>query len=238
MTDQAIADSFEEIVRFNPSFSQEGQGPRRLLVMSGLPLSGKTYFVKRAMKKWSGRFLRVNSHDIRPVVVKKLGRKRPIYDKKEHVATFEAAHLLVKKGLEMSWPVIADATNLKEEYREWAISAGDLAGAETLVVFLQVSEDGARKRLKERTSSSSATFDTFQRLKYEMESPDRCSKPYIVIDSEVDIRPHITNISKWLSGELDKIPNVKHPAKPRPKPEPKLKNKLVDFYTGEEVEED
>ena len=206
-----VLGALKEILDSSPVYPFQGEGPKRLLIMSGLPLSGKTYFVNELNKKRPGRFQQINSHTTRPVVCRHMGRKRPVYDKKESEITFEVAHRLLLKVLENGWPVIADATNLKEKYRAWAIDAGKKASAETLCVFMQVSDETAQRRLSERTSNSSATYETYQQLKYEMESVSRCSVPYLMIDSEVDISPHVDNVAKWLCGEIDGISGIKHP---------------------------
>ena len=206
-----INGAFQEIVDSNPAYSLQGDGPKRLLIMSGLPLSGKTYFVNELNKKRPDKFQLINSHNTRPVAVRHLGRKRPKYDKKESQTTFEVTHKLLIQVLQNGWPVIADATNLKEKYRAWAVDAGRKVGAEMLVIFMQVTDDVARRRLSERTSKSSATFETYEKLKYELEFTSKCSVPYLIINSEVDVIPHIDNVAKWLSGETDAVPGVKQP---------------------------
>ncbi len=203
--------TFQEIVESSPVFDFKGEGPKRLLIMSGLPLSGKTYFVNHLNKRKPGRFQQINSHDTRPIVVKHLGRKRPKYDKTEHQLTFEVTSKLVEKVLNNDWPVIADATNLKEKYRAWAVEAGRKADAEMMTVFMQVTDEIAQQRISERTTKSSATYETYQQLKYELEPVSRCTVPYIVIDSGVDISPYINNVVRWLSGEIDSMPNVIQP---------------------------
>jgi predicted kinase len=210
-TESIAAAAFQDIIDSNPVYSFEGSGPKRLLIMSGLPLSGKTYFVNMMNHIRPGKFQQINSHTTRPVAVKFMGRKRPTYDKTEHRITFEVAHRLMQRVLLNNWPVIADATNLSERYRAWAVDAGREASAEMLLVFMQVSDETANKRLNERTSESSATFSTYQQLKYDLESFDKCSVPYLIIDSEVDISPHAGTVAKWLCGELDAIPNVRYP---------------------------
>ena len=209
--EEIINGAFQEIVESSPVYSFPGDGPKRLLIMSGLPLSGKTYFVNELNKKRPGKFQQINSHNTRPVAVKYLGRKRPIYDKKESQTTFAIIHKLVIQVLQNGWPVIADATNLKEKYRAWAVDAGKKADAEILVIFMQVTDDVAQRRLSERTSKSSATYETYEKLKYELEPTSECSVPYLIINSEVDVIPHIDNVAKWLSGELDAVPGVKQP---------------------------
>jgi len=211
VTEEIINSAYQEIVESSPVYSFKGEGPKRLLIMSGLPLSGKTYFVNELNKKRPGKFQQINSHNTRPVAVKHLGRKRPKYDKKESQTTFAVTHKLLVQVLRNGWPVIADATNLKEKYRAWAVDAGKKVGAEILVIFMQVTDEVAKRRLSERVSKSSATYETYEKLKYELESTSECSVPYIIINSEVDVSPHIDNAAKWLCGELDVMPGIRQP---------------------------
>jgi predicted kinase len=199
--EKIIESAYTEIVASNPVYSFEGTGPKRLLIMSGLPLSGKTFFVNKMNRFRPGKFQQINSHSVRPIVVKHMGRKNPVYDVPEHHATFEVSHRLLLTILNNGWPVIADATNLKEKYRAWAVDAGRKAGAEILTVFMHVTDETAQTRLNERVSESSATFNTYQQLKYDLEPVSQCSTPYVIVNSEVDISPHVNEVSRWLCGE-------------------------------------
>ena len=200
-----VDSAFFEIVGSNPVYSFEGAGPKRLLIMSGLPLSGKTFFINRMNRFRPGRFQQVNSHTVRPVVVRHMGRKKPAYDTEEHIATFAVCNRLLLLILKNGWSVIADATNLKEKYRAWAVDAGKRTGAEMLTVFMQVTDATAESRLRERVSESSATYDTYLQLKYDLEPVTACSTPYLVVDSEVDISPHVNGVAKWLCGEANTV---------------------------------
>ena len=48
-------------------------------------------------------------------------------------------------------------------------------------------------------------------MKYEIEPIQKSSVPYLIVDSEVDISPHVDNVAKWLCGELEVIPGTKQP---------------------------
>jgi predicted kinase len=203
---KSIDSVFFEIVGSNPVYSFEGSGPKRLVVMSGLPLSGKTYFVNKMNRFRPGKFQQVNSHTVRPVVVKYMGRRKPAYDLPEHLATFEVCRRLLLLILKNGWPVIADATNLSEKYRAWALDAGRKSGAEILTVFMEVTDGTAQNRFREKVSESSATYETYMQLKSEAEPTNLCSTNYLVVNSEADISPHAAETAKWLCGESDTVP--------------------------------
>ena len=91
------------------------------------------------------------------------------------------------------------------------MEAGKKAGAEILALFLTVTDETAKSRLIDRVSKSSATYETYEKMKYELEPPHKSTVPYLVVDSEVDISPQVDKVAKWLSGEIDSIPGVKQP---------------------------
>ena len=224
-----------KIIENNAQLQQDGPGPARVLVMSGPPLSGKSHLVGFIEKRVPGSFLLVRSDEIRPVVAKCLGRQRPAYDELEHATTFIVASEVVRAGLTMNWPVVVDATNLKEEFRRWAYEPADALKANLIVAFMEVSDDVAMARLSERDrSGSEATFSIYKRLKYEMEPVDRCTRPYVVINSEGDMRPSAKELAMWLTGKADTVPGLKGKGSVRASA-PKEKKKAVDFYTGEVI---
>jgi len=226
-----------KIVGDNPQLQRYGPGPSRVLVMSGPPLSGKSHMVGLIEKKVPGTFLLVRSDEVRVVVAQSLGRQRPAYDDIEHAATFIVASEVVRAGLSLHWPVIADATNLREDLRRWAYVPADALKASILVVFMQVTDEIAIARLSERDrDGSAATFNVYQKLKYEMEPIDRCTRQFVVINSEGDMRPHAKELANWLTGKADFVPGLRHNDIRVDRPKSKAHNGQLDFYTGQLVE--
>ena len=248
MGDKQAKNALSIIIEGCAQLQEDGPGPSRVLVMSGAPLSGKSHLVNLIEKRIPGSFLLVRSDDVRPVVSKCLGRKRPAYDAIEHVTTFIVASEVIRTGLTLNWPVIVDATNLKEEFRRWAYEPTDALKASIIVVFMQVNDEVAMARLSERDrSGSAATFNVYMKLKFEMEAIGKCSKPYVIINSDGDLRPHAKNLARWLTGKSDTVPGLKNQrrlripmelTKPEPKKEKKSKSGLIDFYTGEIVDDE
>ena len=180
--------------------------------MSGPPLTGKSYLSKILVNQCPDEVQVVKSRDLRPLIAKAMGRKRPTYEKLEHEYTFALAIEIVHHFLTNKWSVIADATNLKEEYRKWVYEAGERSGSEIVVAFMTVTDKTAMERLSTREKgASSATFDVYKKLVYEMEPTNLCTKPYIIIDSEVDLRPHTIKLKKWLCGRIDDLPGLRNP---------------------------
>ena len=222
-----------EIVENTEQLQQDGPGPSRVLVLSGLPLSGKSHIVDLIEKRVPGCFLLVRSDEVRPVVSKSLGRQRSVYDEIEQATTFIVASEVIRAGLTMNWPVIVDATNLKEEFRRWAYAPADDLKASTIVVFMQVTDELAMSRLSERErAGSAATFNVYKKLKYEMEPVDRCTRPYVVYNSEGDLRPYAKDLADWITGKTDTVPGLKNVHRGIAMKKVEEKKARVDFYTG------
>ncbi len=245
MGDKKSKNALSIIIESCAQLQEDGPGPSRVLVMSGVPLSGKSHLVNLIEKRVPGSFLLVRSDDVRPVVSKCLGRKRPAYDDIEHVTTFIVAGEVIRTGLTLNWPVIADATNLKEEFRRWAYESADALKASVIVVFMQVNDEVAMDRLSERSrSGSAATFNVYKKLKFEMEAIGKCSKPYVIINSDGDLRPHAKNLARWLTGETDTIPGLKNKSPHRiseklanPEPKKETKAEPIEEVMPEKSEE-
>ncbi|MFO7618220.1 MAG: ATP-binding protein [Thermoplasmata archaeon] len=224
------------IIEDNEQLQQDGPGPARVLVMSGPPLSGKSYLVGLIEKRVPGSFILVRSDEVRPIVSKCLGRQRPAYDAIEHAATFIVASEFIRAGLSMNWPVIADATNPKEELRRWAYQPADDLKASVIVVFMEVTDKIAISRLTERDrDGSAATYSIYMKLKCEMEPIDRCTKPYVVINSDGDLRPYAKDLANWLTGKADTVPGLRQKGGKALRPPTKKEGGRLDFYTGEVI---
>jgi predicted kinase len=201
--DEIVQAALGDVTEARPEFSVLGRGPRRLLVMSGLPYSGKSHLVAKIQECSVGRIVVVRSDEIRPFVAMRMGRAVPQYDAGEHERTFALGGALIRQSLRMNNPTIADATNLNERYRQWAYGPARELRAETVVAFVQVDVsvaiDRAMKRDKERYGSH-ADSSVYRNLKSELEPPERCSVPYMEVPSEGDIRPTCEKIANWLNG--------------------------------------
>lgn len=202
MTD-IVEGALSELLKARPEFLAPGRGPRRLLIMSGLPFSGKSHLTGKILERSLARIVVVRSDEIRPFVAGRMGRDRPLYDEPEHRATFELGGRLVKLALRNNNPVIADATNLSERFREWAAEPARDVGAEAVVVFVQAGAGAAIDRAMRDGAprhGSTATSRVYRSLKAEMEPHDLCTLRHLMFISEGDVGPFADSLANWLNG--------------------------------------
>ena len=166
----------------------------KLYLMSGLPLSGKSYMSNRIIERSEADVVYIENDLVRGMIIEHLGLEKPGYTQEEHTLVFNTSHELVWLALSFSFHTIFDATNLNERYRQKVYEIADAAGAEALVIRLVVDRDVAIERSKkkfantERKDHSPADVSIYDKLSSEDEPIENCSVPYIVLNtSEKDI---------------------------------------------------
>ena len=93
-----------------------------LVIVSGLPGTGKSFFCRKLAERLP--FLILPSDTLRKVLF-----PSPVYNEDENRRLFPACHTLVEELLGEGIPVIFDATNLLERHREYLYHAADKTGA-------------------------------------------------------------------------------------------------------------
>ena len=146
-------------------------GPPALVILCGLPGTGKSHFA-RALISRAPSFLWVNSDYCRKLLVSggPPDCRRPDYSREEHQRVFAAMHALVAELLSAGHPVVFDATNLNEEVRRPLYAAADGAGVAPLLIRFTAARSLARQRLAEReqgaaeAAHSDAGWAVYQRM--------------------------------------------------------------------------
>ena len=172
-------------------------GRPALVVLCGLPGTGKSYFAA----KLAGRTpcLTLGSDRLRKILV-----PQPRYTRGEHRRVFVAAHRLLAELLAQGYRVIFDATNLTERARQPLYDIAATAGAQLLLVGFDAPEDVVRQRLNRRAaglsedSYSDADWQIYRRL-----SPgaEPIAGPHYRVDSSQDIGPVLEELAGLLSSE-------------------------------------
>ncbi|MFO7619404.1 MAG: ATP-binding protein [Thermoplasmata archaeon] len=218
--DDVMERAYREIVSASKFHNSNGPGKAKVLVMSGLPMSGKSHLTNLITERMEGNVCVVRADEFRPVVAKHMGRSEPTYEKKEHALVFQIGEHLIAESLRMGWSAIADATNLTEEHRLWSVRPATETGRPVLVAFLETRLEIAMERnRKKNRDGSTATPAVYALLNYEKEPIEKCGTPYLVINSEIDVRPWADILSKWLSGDIEAVDGTVTPKRPSQEPE-------------------
>ena len=165
-----------------------------LVVLSGLPGSGKSYFGRRLAQRIP--LLVLESDFLRKVLF-----STPAYTGEESQRLFDACHTLTADLLGQSIPVLLDSTNLIEYHREHLYRITDMCGAKLIIVCVKAPESVVRERLTARfrgadgQSSSKADWNVYKKL---LPTVDPVISRHVVVDTSRDITPVIENVASQI----------------------------------------
>jgi len=161
-----------------------------LIVVSGLPGTGKSFFCRKLAERLSF-----------PILASDTSRKilfpSPQYKESENKRLFSACHVLIEELLRKGMPVIFDATNLLEHHREYFYRAAERAGAKLILVWVEAPTEVVRQRLlaREKTATSQddseADWEVYNKMKPRRE---KISRNHLVVDTSQDITAVINKI--------------------------------------------
>jgi len=113
------------------------------IVVSGLPGTGKSYFCSQLARRLP--FVIVESDALRKVLF-----PSPNYSSPESSRLFQAIHLLIERLLKRGIPLILDATNLSEQYREHLYSIAYHLDVKLILVRVEAPPEVVQERLQAR----------------------------------------------------------------------------------------
>ncbi len=122
-----------------------GPPPPVLLVLSGLPASGKSTLAAGLAARHP--FCVVATDPIRKTLF-----PRRTYSAEESAATHGVAYAVLRHLLDLNVWCVFDGTNLRRRHREAALALGAAAGARAVGLQLAVSTELVRERLRESTA--------------------------------------------------------------------------------------
>ena len=161
-----------------------------LIVVSGLPGTGKSFFCRKLAERLP--FLILTSDSLRRALF-----PTPQYHEQENKRLFSACHVLIEELLERGIPVIFDATNLLEHHREYLYRAAERAGARLILVWVEAPPEVVRQRLLAREvaavpeSDSQAGWQVYNKMKPRTE---KISRNHLVVDTSRDITAAVDKI--------------------------------------------
>jgi predicted kinase len=165
-----------------------------LIVISGLPGTGKSYFSRTLAERWP--CLIVESDALRKTLF-----PVPSYNARESQRLFQALHLLTEEFLSKGIPVLLDATNLVEYHREHLYRIADRLGLKLIIVRVEAPAELVRERLQRRAEDhdpqdgSDAGWAIYLRMKLKEQ---QIRRHHFVVNTGRDITPVINKIIRDL----------------------------------------
>jgi predicted kinase len=163
----------------------------------GAPGTGKSTLA-RALAVTSGATV-VESDAVRKELFQK-----PRYSADEHDAVFQEVGARIVRGLQRGELIIADATNLRESFRQQLTAPARALGARVLILVTWAAPGVVRGRLKRRAEAqepderSDADWFVYLRLRKTMEP---ITEPHILVNTTVSTRPVLQRICEILSTD-------------------------------------
>ncbi|MFA5374780.1 MAG: ATP-binding protein [Dehalococcoidia bacterium] len=161
-----------------------------LIVVSGLPGSGKSYFSRRLAE-------RLPLPIIESDAMRQILSPKPSYSPGESERLFRACHALIDDLLRKGISLIFDATNLIERHREQLYRIADSADAKLIIVRLEAPPELVRQRLERRQTEpdqndkSDADWKVYQKM---TATAERIRRNHFAVDTSKDIAPAIEKI--------------------------------------------
>ena len=121
----------------------------------------------------------------------------PSYSPQESSRLFQACHLLIERLLKRGIPLILDATNLSERYRERLYSIADRLEVKLILVRVEAPVNVVHDRLNTRRDGASpenksdAGWEVYQRMKPKVQ---QIRRNHYAVDTSRDIAPVLDKI--------------------------------------------
>ena len=164
-----------------------------LIVVSGLPGTGKSYFCSQLAQRLSVIILESDA-------LRKALFSAPSYSSQESSHLFRVCHLLIERLLKRGISLIFDATNLSERHREHLYRIADHLDVKLVLVRVEAPPQVVYQRLKARQENSKAKSDAdwaiYQRMK---PSVQKICRNYYAVDTSRDITPVLDKIVRQVS---------------------------------------
>jgi len=160
------------------------------IVVSGLPGTGKSYFCRRLAERLP--FMILESDALRKTLF-----PSPSYSAEESARLFQAIHQLIARLLDRGMPLILDATNLSERFRERLYNIAGRSHARLILVRVEAPAEVVRTRLQSRAERASpedhseADWSVFQKMK---PSVQKIGRNHFAVDTSRDISPVLDKI--------------------------------------------
>jgi predicted kinase len=189
-----LADDVSALKQSLPKLPEPVANPA-LIVVSGLPGTGKSYFCLKLAERIELVILESDS-------LRKMLFPAPSYSKEESTQLFRACHGLIEELLGRGISVALDATNLEEHNREQLYHIADQSGTRLIIVKMEAPPEVVQQRLERRvrreyqSDHSDADWNVYTKMK---STVDKIGRNHFAADSSKDIAPVIEKIVRLVN---------------------------------------
>lgn len=176
----------------------EPEAPPALIIASGLPGTGKSYFCRQLAARLPSLVLESDA-------LRKALFPAPTYTAPESARLFRTIHYLIEGMLKKGISIILDATNLSERHRQSLYHIAERCHARLILVRVEAPPALVQKRLRarsqrtEREDRSDADWAVYQKMKPTVE---KISRHHYVVDTSRDITSVLDRIVKEAGKEM------------------------------------
>lgn len=166
-----------------------------LVVMCGLPGSGKSHFSRLLQERWP--LVRLESDAVRKMLF-----VRPAYTPRENARLFAAINATLDEFLRADYSALLDATNVRERDRRKLYAIAERANARLVLISVEAPEALVRQRLSQRALGldtldvSDAGIEVYERM---AERVQPIQRPHLVVDSSQNLEPFVELVLRELS---------------------------------------
>jgi predicted kinase len=166
-----------------------------LIIMSGVPLSGKTTLAKAIVSGAQQSAILVENDAVRKSVARAMGNSSPRFTAKESTMTYNVSYELIRLGLAHGCHVVFDATNLNDRDREGAYAAARELGSSAVVVFV----DAGRRTLESRYGSANKDQQrAYNKLGERKHGKSGCTVPFVQANADDSLDVLLETLSAGL----------------------------------------
>jgi predicted kinase len=159
-----------------------------LIVVSGLPGTGKSYLSARLAEKLD--YIILESDAIRKQMF-----SSPVYSAEESTSLFRVIHQLIEYLLKIGVSVILDATNLSESHREHLYNIAEKCHSRLVLVETKAPPELVFRRLERRSgkegNKSDANWSIYQQM---VPTAEKIRRRHYSVDTSRDISSVIDKI--------------------------------------------
>ena len=168
-----------------------------LILLSGLPGTGKSFLAEEIRRRYAAIVLRSDE-------VRKALYPAPRYTAAENGAVYLTCYALLEALLRDGFAVVFDATNLVRRGRQRARKLAHALGVPFLLLVTESPPSVVEDRLRRRAAGESATFSSdadwvvHEKLAGTMQTISPLSEPAVVVDTSASLRPAFDALDQLL----------------------------------------